>query len=134
MIQGRDDPDTHDDMMISGLDVRLRAEYIKGLAERTVSQVFSIDVDDIRGTSRGLASVALARQTAMYLTHVVCGVPLTDVGRAFGRDRTTVRHACAVIEDRRDNPAFDRTIVLLEGIVARLTCVSGLETPTGSLS
>ena len=34
--------------------------------------------------------------------------------KLFARDRTTVAHACCVIENRRDNAAFDRTIDLLE--------------------
>jgi chromosomal replication initiation ATPase DnaA len=64
--------------------------------------------------SRCRAEVAEARQIAMYLLHVVRGVSLTAIGRAFGRDRTTVSHACALIEDRRDRPAFDDMICALE--------------------
>jgi hypothetical protein len=30
-----------------------------------------------------------------------------EVGRFFGRDRTTVWYACGLIEDMRDDPAFD---------------------------
>jgi hypothetical protein len=103
-----------------------RDRSLKSIVETTVSQVFRIELAAIQASSRGLANVALARQTAMYLTHVVCGMPLTDVGRVFNRDRTTVRHACTVIEDRRDDASFDRTICLLEEIVARMTRVSGL--------
>jgi hypothetical protein len=33
----------------------------------------------------------------------------------FARDRTTVAHACARIEDRRDAAPFDRALDLLEG-------------------
>ncbi|MGE0024726.1 MAG: hypothetical protein AB7S70_13975, partial [Hyphomicrobium sp.] len=52
--------------------------------------------------------------------HVSCGLSLTDVGQVFSRDRTTVAHACAVIEDRRDDPAFDRALELMEWIVPTL--------------
>jgi chromosomal replication initiation ATPase DnaA len=69
---------------------------------------------DLRGSTRGRAKVALARQVAMYLAHVGCGLSLTETGRLFGRDRTTVAHACGVIEDRRDDPLFDRALDLLE--------------------
>ncbi len=48
------------------------------------------------------------------LAHVMCGLTLTEVGLLFGRDRTTVAHACAVVEDRRDDPVFDRALDLLE--------------------
>jgi chromosomal replication initiation ATPase DnaA len=57
----------------------------------------------------------------MYLAHVACGLTLTDTGRLFGRDRTTVAHACGVIEDRRDDPLFDRALDLLEWAVPALS-------------
>jgi chromosomal replication initiation ATPase DnaA len=60
----------------------------------------------------------------MYLAHVGCGMSLTQTGRTFGRDRTTVAHACTVIEDRRDDPLFDRALDLLEWAVAALTARS----------
>lgn len=58
--------------------------------------------------------VARARQLAMYLMHVVLGRVYLDVGRFFGRDRTTVSHACALIEDLRDDPQFDAEVSRLE--------------------
>lgn len=60
------------------------------------------------------------RQIAMYLCHVALEIPLRDVGRAFGRDRTTVSHACAVVEDRRDEAAFDDLVGTLERIVGSI--------------
>lgn len=87
---------------------------------QAVAQVFGVDVSDLDLGTRGQADVALARQTAMYLAHVSCRMSLTDVGRQFSRDRTTVAHACAVIEDRRDDPAFDRALELLELVVNAL--------------
>ena len=63
----------------------------------------------------------MARKVAMYLAHVACRLSLTDTGKLFNRDRTTVAHACAVIEDRRDDPLFDRALDLLEWAVAALT-------------
>ena len=64
--------------------------------------------------SRCRNRTARARQLAMYLSHVVLGRSLTEIGDAFGRDRTTVSHACAVIEDMRDDPAFDAEVTALE--------------------
>lgn len=90
-----------------------------------VAQVFGVDAAAIDIETRGRARVALARQVAMYLAHVTCGMSLTDVGRMFSRDRTTVAHACAVIEDRRDDPRFDRAIELLEMVVHALTPAGG---------
>nr|WP_281978071.1 helix-turn-helix domain-containing protein [Pseudorhizobium flavum] len=57
------------------------------------------------------------RQIAMYVCHVALRISQTDIGEAFGRDRTTVRHACHVVEDRRDDPVFDDFISAIERIV-----------------
>jgi hypothetical protein len=57
----------------------------------------------------------------MYLAHVVCGLTFAEVSRIFGRDRTTVAHACAIVEDRRDDIVFDRCLDYLElGMMAAL--------------
>jgi len=58
------------------------------------------------------------RQIAMYLARVVAQISLTDIGRAFGRDRTTVAHACRIVEDRRDDAAYDLFVQSNERIVA----------------
>ncbi|WP_244506361.1 helix-turn-helix domain-containing protein [Pararhizobium polonicum] len=57
------------------------------------------------------------RQISMYVCHVVLQISLTDIGYSFGRDRTTVGHACNVVEDRRDDPAFDDFLTSLERVV-----------------
>ncbi|URK88225.1 transposase [Rhizobium sp. RCAM05350] len=57
------------------------------------------------------------RQISMYVCHVVLQISLTDIGYSFGRDRTTVSHACNVVEDRRDDPAFDDFVASLERVV-----------------
>jgi chromosomal replication initiation ATPase DnaA len=85
--------------------------------EQAVAQVFGVGYDDLHRTTRGRARIAFARQVAMYLAHVACRRSFTDTGRLFGRDRTTVAHACTVIEDRRDDPVFDRALDLLEWAV-----------------
>jgi chromosomal replication initiation ATPase DnaA len=56
----------------------------------------------------------------MYLAHVVCGLSLTKVDTLFARDRTTVAHACSVVEDRRDDPDLDGRLEHLEHAVASL--------------
>ncbi|MFB9951388.1 helix-turn-helix domain-containing protein [Rhizobium puerariae] len=63
------------------------------------------------------------RQIAMYVCHVALRISMSDIGDAFGRDRTTVSHACHVVEDRRDDPAFDEFVGAVERIV---TAVFGL--------
>ena len=85
--------------------------------DTAVGQVFAVDAGKLQTTTRGRKGVAQARQVAMYLAHVGLGCSLTQVGRVFGRDRTTVAHACAVIEDRRDEPGFDLALQCLESVV-----------------
>jgi chromosomal replication initiation ATPase DnaA len=98
----------------------LHAHFRRAAIECAVTQVFGIAGDDLRRATRGRAKVALARQVAMYLAHVGCGLSLTETGRLFDRDRTTVAHACGIIEDRRDDPLFDRALDLLEWAVPAL--------------
>ncbi|WP_244484056.1 MULTISPECIES: helix-turn-helix domain-containing protein [unclassified Rhizobium] len=57
------------------------------------------------------------RQISMYVCHVVLQISLTDIGQAFGRDRTTVSHACNVVEDRRDDPAYDDFVSSVERVI-----------------
>lgn len=78
-----------------------------------VSRATEVPVSLLLQANRS-GKVARARQIAMYLSHVVLGHSLSEVGRAFGRDRTTVSYACALVEDRRDDPAFDAEIDAIE--------------------
>lgn len=91
---------------------------------RAVSAIFNVEPATLAWATRGPSTAAFARQIAMYLAHVTLGMTLTEVGRAFGRDRTTVAHACAVVEDARDQCEFDRTMDLAERIVARIVHIS----------
>ncbi|WP_377846441.1 helix-turn-helix domain-containing protein [Bosea sp. UC22_33] len=92
------------------------------LAEAAIVAAIRIPLTGLRAASRGRKSIALARQTAMYLAHVAFGLSLTRVGICFGRDRTTVRHACALIEDRRDDPALEFGLAALEvALLATMT-------------
>ena len=93
--------------------------HLSRLIEQAVASVFGVDIADLLHPSRGRAPIALARQVAMYLAHVVGGLQLSEVGRIYGRDRTTVAHACMVIENRRDEPAFNLTLDHLEAIIKR---------------
>lgn len=57
------------------------------------------------------------RQIGMYVCHVSLQLSLTDIGFGFGRDRTTVAHACKMVEDRRDDTAYDEFVSLVERLV-----------------
>ena len=79
-----------------------------------VSSIFQVSKEQIYSPYRGKASVAFARQIAMYLTHITCGHSYTEIGLSFGRDRTTVSHACQLIEDKREDPEIDWSLDLME--------------------
>ncbi|GAB4225391.1 MAG: hypothetical protein Kow0032_01130 [Methyloligellaceae bacterium] len=91
------------------------------IVELAVASAFQVPLHELRAPTRCRATVAFARQVAMYLMHVGCGLSLTQVGALVGRDRTTVAHACGIVEDRRDDPAFDGTVERLETAVMELT-------------
>ncbi len=79
-----------------------------------VSAAFGLRPEALAADSRGRAEVAFARQAAMYLAHTRFGLPYVDVGRLFDRDRTTARHACQQVEDRREDPRIDSILDYLE--------------------
>jgi chromosomal replication initiation ATPase DnaA len=92
-------------------------QHLRRIFEQAVAPAFRIKAEELWAETRGSPNSAFARQVAMYLAHVGCGLSLTEVGRLFARDRTTVAHACWLIEDRREDHGFDRTLELLEGVV-----------------
>lgn len=93
--------------------IRVQSGPMTRVAE-LVANHHDIAMPMILNTSRCKKGVARARQLAMYLSHIMLGESLTAVGQAFGRDRTTVSYACALIEDMRDDPAFDAEVSGLE--------------------
>lgn len=93
-------------------------ETMRRFLEATVAGAFAVPVGELGRPTRCRAPVAFGRQVAMYLAHVALGLTLTDVGRLFGRDRTTAAHACRVVEDRRDDPATDARLSTVELAVA----------------
>lgn len=84
------------------------------LAAAVTSFAMGVEADRIMGDARGSAEVAFARQVAMYLCHVAFELGLARVAAAFARDRSTVSHACHLIEDRREDEAFEHWINALE--------------------
>ena len=79
-----------------------------------VAAAFHIDVSRLRSQTRDIAGIAFARQVGMYLAHTLLGLSYNEVATAFQRDRTTVQHACGLVEDRRDDAQFDALISQIE--------------------
>lgn len=80
---------------------------IAGLAGALVAYALGLRAEAVIGPGRGTPVEARARHIAMYLTYTGCEMSLARVARAFGRDRSTVAHACQLIEEYREDPDFD---------------------------
>ncbi|MEQ1901338.1 MAG: helix-turn-helix domain-containing protein [Devosia sp.] len=100
-----------------GPNARLRRVYAEPTAARLlwlVAAETGIAPEILVSGRRGGAEAALARQMLMYLLHTLLGFDVRRVGSLLGRNRSTVDHACAVVEDRRDDAAFDRKLAQVE--------------------
>ncbi|MGL5447915.1 MAG: helix-turn-helix domain-containing protein [Rhabdaerophilum sp.] len=86
-------------------------------AEAAAAAWLRAPLREMRQASRRTAHVAEARQIGMYLAHTVLRRSMTRVGHVFGRDRTTVRHACARVEDMRDRAAVDLALDMVGAAV-----------------
>lgn len=102
---------------------RIRTDIIRRdaaqarLTREAVAYAFGISVDEIEDRGRGASHAARARQVAMYLAHVAFEQTMTRVALGFGRDRSTVAHACQIVEDGRDDPGFDDFLDRLEAFL-----------------
>jgi chromosomal replication initiator protein len=75
-----------------------RQRTVEEIQERTAAAL-GVSLAALRSQSRA-AGVAWARQIAMYLSRELTEETLPSIGRAFGRNHTTVMHACKRTADR----------------------------------
>lgn len=106
------------------------AEFVTRPVVRLVSNSQNLEEAAVMDTSRGSSQIARARQIAMYLLHISLCMSYSTVAKLFGRDRTTVAHACRTIEDLRDIPASDDAILKMEGILELLTELADIDKKT----
>lgn len=83
-----------------------------------VAALFGVSGRELRAPGRAATGITRVRQIGMYVAHVILGLNMTEIGRGFGRDRTTVQHACHLIEDMRDEEEFDRIVIMAEQVTA----------------
>lgn len=80
-----------------------------------VAEMMAVPMLDLCGNTRGGPQAAFARQAAMYLCHAVFALQVNAIAKAFGRDRSTVRHAIRRIDfDREADGDCDRVFAWLE--------------------
>ena len=75
--------------------------------QRVVSDRFHIRLVDLKSKKR-TQRVAFCRQVAMYLCRKITGNSYPSIGEHFGRDHSTVIHACNLIERRVNNDSAFR--------------------------
>ena len=90
---------------------------VGALVLKIVALLERVEISELKNTSRGKADICLARQMAMYLMHTVFSSPYHRVARFFNRDRTTISHACKLVEDLRDNEPFDKSLEAMENLL-----------------
>ena len=91
-----------------------RDEKAAQLAAGMVAYATGVRLEEVLSSSRGAPEAALARQAAMYLAHVAFAMSLSRVANAFGRDRSTVAHACHLMEERREDAQVDAWLDAME--------------------
>ena len=104
------------------------------LSAAAVAASSGVGFADLYLPTRCRRPVALARQTAIYLAHVGFGLSYGLAAKGFGRDRTTVRHACAVIENTRDDRNRDLALAWLEAALRRYCAFCDSLSPPASPS
>lgn len=88
--------------MIADLDGALATigqpqRIVRRCAEHT-ADVTEIPIEEIRGQSR-VRPVAWARQSVYYAAHMN-GVSLSEIGKYFNRDHTSVLHGIRAVKKR----------------------------------
>lgn len=81
--------------------------------EQIISEVarnYSIQETDIL-SQRRTATIALARQVAMYIAKETTELSYKSIGESFGKDHTTVLYACRAIEQRIKHDPFEKEII-----------------------
>lgn len=107
----------------------LLREPCRNLMARFINQMvasaFGFSPDRLLKGDRGNAKVTRARHISIYLMHTCLSFSLTEIGKIYSKDRTTIGHACRVIEDLRDEPAFDDRILELEQTIQTVLLLAG---------
>ncbi len=75
-----------------------------------VAKTYNVSVSDIL-SNRRTASLALARQVAMYIAREMTELSFKQIGEAFGKDHTTVLHNVNKIENFLKDKPYQKELV-----------------------
>jgi chromosomal replication initiation ATPase DnaA len=112
-----------------GFPAARRDEHVIELCDCTIdltAALFNVGSRELRRTGRTTLGICRVRQIAMYVSHVALGLSMNDIGRGFNRDRTTVLHACHLVEDLREDKDFERVVQTTERVVVAALRTKGL--------
>lgn len=84
----------------------IKIEYI--ISE--VAKTYNVSVSDIL-SNRKTASLALARQVAMYIAREMTDLSYKQIGESFGKDHTTVLHNVKKIENFLKDKPYQKELV-----------------------
>lgn len=102
---------------------RIKSAQVRLIIGHLMEQAQRVNWTELAGPRRGSPRAQRARQIAMYLAHVGGGLTLTATGELFDRDRRTVAHAAATIEDDREFDArLDHALDVMERAVRLAIC------------
>ena len=82
-----------------------------------VAKTYNVSVSDIL-SNRRTASLALARQVAMYIARETTDLSFKQIGEAFGKDHTTVLYNVNKIENFLKDKPYQKELV--EDIIKNL--------------
>lgn len=85
-------------------------EYTVEVIINAVCKHFSIKTKDLKGVSRAKI-YSLPRQIAMYLIRRYASLGLREIGQIFGKDHSTVLHACQKIDSLiEQDPSIKKSV------------------------
>jgi chromosomal replication initiator protein len=80
------------------------------IIKRTVADYYGISMNDLSAKKRTKA-LSDPRQVAMYITREITEYAITEIGEKFGKDHSTVSHACERIKRKlKADPTLEPTI------------------------
>ncbi len=109
--------DGHPPSGVIAAPASLPARAVCRICTQIITEMVMLTSDRIQVRRDRRRTLCHIRQISMYVCHVALQIQMHDIGQAFGRDRPTVGHACHVVEDRRDDPAFDDFVSAVERTV-----------------
>lgn len=99
------------------LSTDLHMEICDGLID-ILAALFNVSGRQLRSPKRDSKEIARVRQIGMYIARVTLCLNIRLIADGFARDKSTVTHACHVIEDLRDDDEFDAIITRVEVVVS----------------